>query len=73
MTKENKLHIGDAWFNPSNPEKLAQFYGEKVQFKLGDSSDTAQLVSLYAEFTGEGLNNLLKTSENIRAEEIIFF
>jgi|TARA_B100000700_G_C14978244_1_gene824973 hypothetical protein len=46
-------------------EKLAQFYGEKVQFKLGDSSDTAQLVSLYAEFTGEGLNNLLKTSENI--------
>ena len=25
MTKENKLHRGDAWFNPSDPEKLVVF------------------------------------------------
>ena len=25
MTKENKLHRGDVWFNPSNPEKLVVF------------------------------------------------
>ena len=25
MTKENQLHRGDVWFNPSNPEKLVVF------------------------------------------------
>ena len=25
MTKEDKLHKGDEWFNPSNPEKLVVF------------------------------------------------
>ena len=25
MTKENKLHRGDLWFNPSEPEKLCVF------------------------------------------------
>ena len=25
MTKENKLHRGDAWFTPSDPEKLVVF------------------------------------------------
>ena len=25
MTKEDKLHRGDVWFNPSNPEKLVVF------------------------------------------------
>ena len=25
MTKENKLHTGDLWFNPNEPEKLCVF------------------------------------------------
>tara|TARA_B100001175_G_scaffold127364_1_gene108340 strand:- start:155 stop:466 length:312 start_codon:yes stop_codon:yes gene_type:complete len=29
MTKENNVHTGDLWFNPSDPEKLVQFKQNK--------------------------------------------
>ena len=29
MTKENKLHRGDLWFNPSEPEKLCVFKNDQ--------------------------------------------
>ena len=38
MTK-NKLHIGDIWFNPSNPEKLVVFKKTKLTAFTPELSD----------------------------------
>ena len=44
MTKENKLHIGDAWFNPSNPEKLVVFKKPKLTSKQKNMLEIAKYI-----------------------------
>ena len=58
MTK-NKLHIGDMWFNPSNPEKLVVFKKPGLSDKQKNIMEIAnykqQLAELETQFWFHGL------------------
>ena len=58
MTK-NKLHIGDMWFNPSNPEKLVVFKKPELSNKQKNMLQIAnykqQLAELETQFWFNGL------------------
>ena len=59
MTKENKLHRGDMWFNPSNPEKLVVFKKPELSNKQKNMLQIAnykqQLAELETQFWFNGL------------------
>ena len=59
MTKENKLHRGDVWFNPSNPEKLVVFKKPELTNKQKNVLQIAnykqQLAELETQFWFNGL------------------
>ena len=59
MTKENELHRGDLWFNPSNPEKLVVFKKPKLTNKQKNMLQIAnykqQLAELETQFWFHGL------------------
>ena len=59
MTKENKLHRGDVWFNPSNPEKLVVFkileLTNKQKNVLQIANYKQQLAELETQFWFNGL------------------
>ena len=49
MTNENKLHRGDVWFNPSNPEKLVVFKKPKLTDKQKNIMEIANYKQQLAE------------------------
>ena len=59
MTKENQLHRGDLWFNPSNPEKLVVFKKPDLTAKQQNIMQIAnykqQLAKLETQFWFNGL------------------
>ena len=59
MTKENEFHRGDAWFNPSNPEKLVVFKKPDLTVKQQNIMQIAnykqQLAELETQFWFNGL------------------
>jgi len=59
MTKENELHRGEVWFNPSNPEKLVVFKKPKLTNKQKNMLQIAnykqQLAELETQFWFHGL------------------
>ena len=63
MTKENKLHIGDAWFNPSNPEKLVVFKKPKLTSKQKNIMEIANYKQQLAELETQFWFNDLPTKE----------
>ena len=48
MTKEDKLHRGDVWFNPSNPEKLVVFKKPNLSAKQQNIMQKEFLIFLIA-------------------------
>ena len=59
MTKENELHRGDMWFNPSDPEKLVVFkkpeLTNKQKIMLQIANYRQQLAELETQFWFNGL------------------
>ena len=65
MTKENKLHIGDAWFNPSNPEKLVVFKKPELTNKQKNMLQIANYKQQLAELETQFWFHNLPTKEYI--------
>ena len=65
MTKENKLHRGDAWFNPSDPEKLVQFKKPELTNKQKNMLQIANYKQQLAELETQFWFNGLPTKEYI--------
>ena len=59
MTKENKLHRGDLWFNPSEPEKLCVFKNnewEKIpddKMQWSDKQKNIMEIAIYKQILAE--------------------
>ena len=64
MTK-NKLHIGDMWFNPSNPEKLVVFKKPELTNKQKNMLQIANYKQQLAELETQFWFNGLPTKEYI--------
>ncbi len=64
MTK-NKLHIGDMWFNPSNPEKLVVFKKPELSNKQKNMLQIANYKQQLAELETQFWFNGLPTKEYI--------
>ena len=65
MTKENKLHRGDAWFNPSNPEKLVVFKKPDLTNKQKNMLQIANYKQQLAELETQFWFHNLPTKEYI--------
>ena len=65
MTKENKLHRGDAWVNPSNPEKLVVFKKPDLTNKQKNMLQIANYKQQLAELETQFWFNGLPTKEYI--------
>ena len=65
MTKENKLHRGDAWFNPSDPEKLVVFKKPKLTNKQKNMLQIANYKQQLAELETQFWFHNLPTKEYI--------
>ena len=63
MTKENKLHRGDVWFNPSNPEKLVVFKKPDLTAKQQNIMQIANYKQQLAELETKFWFNDLPTKE----------
>ena len=63
MTKENKLHRGDVWFNPSNPEKLVVFKKPDLTAKQQNIMQIANYKQQLAELETQFWFNDLPTKE----------
>ena len=63
MTKENKLHRGDAWFNPSDPEKLVVFKKPDLTNKQKNMLQIANYKQQLAELETQFWFNDLPTKE----------
>ena len=63
MTKENKLHRGDAWFNPSDPEKLVVFKTPDLTNKQKNMLQIANYKQQLAELETQFWFNDLPTKE----------
>ena len=64
MTK-NELHIGDMWFNPSNPEKLVVFKKPKLTAKQQNIMQIANYKQQLAELETQFWFHNLPTKEYI--------
>ena len=65
MTKKNKLHRGDVWFNPSDPEKLVVFKKHKLTNKQKNMLQIANYKQQLAELETQFWFNGLPTKEYI--------
>ena len=65
MTKENKLHRGDAWFNPSDPEKLVVFKTPDLTNKQKNMLQIANYKQQLAELETQFWFHNLPTKEYI--------
>ena len=65
MTKENELHIGDLWFNPSNPEKLVVFKKPELTNKQKNVLQIANYKQQLAELETQFWFHNLPTKEYI--------
>ena len=65
MTKENKLHRGDAWFNPSDPEKLVVFKKPDLTNKQKNMLQIANYKQQLAELETQFWFHNLPTKEYI--------
>ena len=65
MTKENELHRGDLWFNPSNPEKLVVFKKPKLTNKQKNMLQIANYKQQLAELETQFWFHNLPTKEYI--------
>ena len=65
MTKENKLHRGDVWFNPSNPEKLVVFKKPNLTAKQQNIMQIANYKQQLAELETKFWFHNLPTKEYI--------
>ena len=65
MTKENKLHRGDVWFNPSNPEKLVVFKKPELSDKQKNMLQIANYKQQLAELETQFWFHNLPTKEYI--------
>ena len=65
MTKENKLHRGDAWFNPSDPEKLVVFKKPELTNKQKNMLQIANYKQQLAELETQFWFHNLPTKEYI--------
>ena len=65
MTKENKLHRGDMWFNPSDPEKLVVFKKPELTNKQKNMLQIANYKQQLAELETKFWFHNLPTKEYI--------
>ena len=65
MTKENEFHRGDAWFNPSNPEKLVVFKKPELSSKQKNMLQIANYKQQLAELETQFWFHNLPTKEYI--------
>ena len=65
MTKENELHRGDMWFNPSDPEKLVVFKKPELTNKQKNMLQIANYKQQLAELETQFWFNGLPTKEYI--------
>ena len=65
MTKENELHRGDMWFNPSNPEKLVVFKKPELTDKQKNMLQIANYKQQLAELETKFWFHNLPTKEYI--------
>ena len=65
MTKENRLHRGDLWFNPSNPEKLVVFKKPELTDKQKNMLQIANYKQQLAELETQFWFHNLPTKEYI--------
>ena len=65
MTKENKLHRGDVWFNPSNPEKHVVFKKPELTNKQKNMLQIANYKQQLAELETQFWFHNLPTKEYI--------
>ena len=65
MTKENKLHRGDLWFNPRNPEKLVVFKKPELTDKQKNMLQIANYKQQLAELETKFWFHNLPTKEYI--------
>ena len=65
MTKENKLHRGAAWFNPSDPEKLVVFKKPDLTNKQKNMLQIANYKQQLAELETQFWFHNLPTKEYI--------
>ena len=65
MTKENELHTGDLWFNPSDPEKLVVFKKPELTNKQKNMLQIANYKQQLAELETQFWFNGLPTKEYI--------
>jgi len=63
MTKENELHTGDLWFNPSNPEKLVVFKKPQLTNKQKNMLEIANYKQQLAELETKFWFHSLPTKE----------
>ncbi len=63
MTNENKLHRGDVWFNPSNPEKLVVFKKTNLTAKQHNIMQIANYKQQLAELETQFWFHNLPTKE----------
>ena len=63
MTKENELHTGDLWFNPSDPEKLVVFKKPELTNKQKNMLQIANYKQQLAELETQFWFNDLPTKE----------
>ena len=65
MTKENELHRGDMWFNPSDPEKLVEFKKPELTNKQKNMLQIANYKQQLAELETQFWFHNLPTKEYI--------
>ena len=65
MTKENELHRGDMWFNPSDPEKLVVFKKPELTNKQKNMLQIANYKQQLAELETKFWFHNLPTKEYI--------
>ena len=65
MTKENELHTGDLWFNPSDPEKLVVFKKPELTNKQKNMLQIANYKQQLAELETQFWFHNLPTKEYI--------
>ena len=71
MTKENKIHRRDAWFNPSNPEKLVVFKKPDLTAEQQNIMQIANYKQQLAELETQFWFHNLPTKEYIVSFDVI--
>ena len=71
MTKENELHTGDLWFNPSDPEKLVVFKKPELTNKQKNMLQIANYKQQLAELETQFWFHNLPTKEYIVRFDVI--